>query len=90
LELYVQERRKIIRGRVLKNARFVVGASSTLDCVVRNLSNVGARVQIQDTTSLPERVDMTFDGGRTLRPCRIVWRTLNATGVQFLENDVAV
>ena len=79
----MHERRKNARSRVLKNAKLVLEASSIIDCVVRNLTNVGARIQIPKTTNLPETLNLTFDGGRSLRPCRIVWRTLNETGVEF-------
>jgi hypothetical protein len=79
----MQERRRSTRSRVLKSAKLVFGTSSVIDCVVRNLTNVGARIQIPSATDLPQRLNMTFDGGRSLRPCRIVWRTLNETGVEF-------
>ena len=79
----MRERRKNSRSRVLKSAKLILGSSSVIDCVVRNLTNVGARIQIPSTTDLPENMDMTFDGGRSLRPCRIVWRTLDETGVEF-------
>ena len=80
----MQERRTSGRSRVLKRAKLVIGPSSAMDCVVRNLTNVGARVEIPNTLDLPERFDMTFDGGRSFRPCRLVWRTVNQTGVQFV------
>jgi hypothetical protein len=79
----VQERRKFIRSRVLKGAKLVFGASPMIDCVVRNLTTAGARVQIPNTADLPESLTMTFDGGRTLRACRIVWRKPNETGLEF-------
>lgn len=79
----MQERRKLIRSRVLKSAKLVVGPSSVIDCVVQNLNTAGVRVQISGATDLPEGLTMTFDGGRTMRSCRIVWRTLNETGLEF-------
>lgn len=82
----MQERRKFIRSRVLKSAKLVVGSSSLIDCVVRNLNTAGARVQIPGATDLPEGLTMTFDGGRTMRSCRIVWRTLNETGLEFTRS----
>jgi len=80
----MQEHRKRARSRVLKRAQFVLGKSSVIDGVVRNLTNAGARIEIPNTIDLPEAFDMTFDGGRTIRPCRLVWRRLNETGVEFL------
>ena len=81
----MSERRKYPRMRVLKGAKVVIGTSSVLDCVVRDLSSTGARIEIQNAIGLPEALDVTFDGGHTFRPCRLKWRTLNETGVEFFE-----
>jgi hypothetical protein len=42
--------------------KLVLGASVT-DCVVRNVTNTGARIQIANTIDLPESLGLTFDGG---------------------------
>jgi len=83
------ERRKYSRLRVLKGAKIVIGTSSVLDCVVRDLSSTGARIEIPNAIGLPEALDVTFDGGHTFRPCRLKWRTLNETGVEFFEARAA-
>lgn len=83
------ERRKYPRIRVLKGAKIVIGTSSVLDCVVRDLSSTGARIEIPNAIGLPEALDVTFDGGHTFRPCRLKWRTLNETGVEFFEARAA-
>jgi hypothetical protein len=79
------ERRKSPRFRVLKGATIIVGTAMAIDCVVRNLTNIGARVQLSGAVNLPEIVDITFDGGRTFRPCRLVWRNSNEMGVEFIQ-----
>ena len=80
----MQERRRLARSRVIKGAKLVVGTSSVVDCVVRNLTNTGARIVVSSTARLPENLVLTFDGGRSLRPCRLVWRRLDETGVEFV------
>jgi len=80
----MQERCKSGRSRALKDAKLFFGSSSMIDCVVRNFTNVGARIEIPNTVKLPEAFGLTFDGGYSLRPCRIIWRTSNETGVEFL------
>jgi hypothetical protein len=80
----VVERRKSARSRVLKSAKLVLGQSSIIDCVVRNVTNSGARIQIANTVDLPKDFEMTFDGGHSIRPCRLVWRTVTETGVEFV------
>jgi hypothetical protein len=79
----MQERRKIARTRVLKGAKFVLGKTSVRDCVVRNLTNAGAGVEVPNTIDLPEDLHLTFDGSRTARRCRLIWRKLSKTGVEF-------
>ena len=80
----MQERRKRPRMHVLKSAKFILGKSSVFDCVVRDLTNVGAGIDIPNAIDLPEVLEMTFDDGRSIRPCQLVWRTLSKTGVEFL------
>jgi PilZ domain len=80
----MQERHKSGRSRALKEAKLFFGSSSMIDCVVHNFTDAGARVEIPNTVELPEAFGLTFDGGYSLRPCRIVWRTSNETGVEFL------
>ena len=80
----MQERRKCPRLRVLKSAKLVLAKSSVFNCVVRDLSKIGARIEITNTINLPEKLDMTFDGGRFTHACRLVWRKLTRSGVEFL------
>ena len=79
------ERRKYPRTRVLKGAKIVLGAASVLDCVVRDLTNGGARIKSPNAANLSGEVAITLDGGRTCRPCHVAWRTLNETGLQFTD-----
>ena len=80
----VAERRKSGRSRVLKSAKLILKRSAIIDCLVRNLTNTGARIQIANTVDLPKDFEMTFDGGYSIRPCRLVWRTVTETGVEFV------
>jgi len=80
----MQERRAGARCRVLKGAKLILGTSSLLDCLVHNLTNRGATIEIANAADLPENLSMTFDGGRTIRPCRLAWRKCDQIGVQFL------
>jgi PilZ domain-containing protein len=83
-ETYMQEQRKIARSRALKSAKLIHGNSSVFDCTVRDLTDVGARIEVPNTVGLPENLDLTFDGGHSVRQCRFVWRALNKAGVEFV------
>jgi hypothetical protein len=78
------ERRKYARFLALKNVKLIVGNSSIINCVVRNLTSAGARLIISNAANLPEKLAITFDRGQTARQCRIVWRTMNEMGVSFI------
>jgi hypothetical protein len=77
------ERRRIQRTIVFKAATLMLANHSILPCVVRDLSNHGARLQLSSTAGLPDEFDLTFDTGRTLRKCRVAWQTLTNVGVSF-------
>ena len=83
----MQDRRKSARSRVLKSAKLLLGTSSVIDCVLRNVTNSGARVQIANTVELPDMLNLTLDGGYSVRPCRVVWRSLSETGVEFIRDS---
>lgn len=78
------ERRKSARSRILKSAKLILGRTSIIDCAVRNLTNTGARIQVANTVNLPQDFEMTSTGGHSIRPCRLVWRTVTETGVEFV------
>ena len=78
----MQERRRVTRTRVLKAAKMLLG--SVIDCVARDLTNIGAGLQVPSANGLPEYLDLTLDAGRSIRRCRLVWRKLNRAGVEFL------
>jgi len=80
----MEERRKISRTRVLKGAKMLLGKSSVIDCVARDLTNSGAGLQVPSANDLPESLDLTLDAGRSIRRCRLVWRKITKVGVEFL------
>jgi hypothetical protein len=58
----VAERRNSARSRVLKSAKLVLDRSSIIDCVVRNLTNSGARIQMANTVDMTKNFEMSFEG----------------------------
>jgi len=80
----MKERRKLTRTRVLKGAKMILGKSSVIDCVARDLTNSGAGLEVPNTGGLPETLDLTLDAGHSIRRSRLVWRKLNKAGVEFL------
>jgi hypothetical protein len=56
-------------------------------CLVHDLSNGGARLNLPDAAALPERFTLYLAARRGgPRECRVVWRTNRAVGVEFLPS----
>jgi hypothetical protein len=85
MEKTLQERRRFIRTAILKNARLFFGESSMVDCVVYDLAKGGVGIEVSDEIFLPRALDLTFDGGRSIRPCRRVWCNCSKAGLEFVS-----
>ena len=67
-------------GMVAFNAR-----NSTLDCVVRNFSQRGAKIEFENSAMLPDRVDFEIERRSLSCLAHLVWRDQNAAGLMFSD-----
>jgi PilZ domain len=81
------ERRKIQRTYVMACARIILEDASSFDCTVRDLTVAGAGILGAPMSGISDRFDLTFDGARSLRPCRLIWREHDRMGVEFLRTS---
>jgi hypothetical protein len=80
------ERRRHPRSRTFKAARILLNQHhSTISCTIRNLSPLGARLDVASALGIPERFDIIFDADRSIRPCRVIWQNEKQLGVEFAE-----
>jgi hypothetical protein len=56
-----------------------------LDCFVRDITSLGARLEFPGPPVLPANFGLTFDNARTVRACHLIWRIANEVGVTFEE-----
>lgn len=82
LERRKQQRRKTyLGGQTVYQRRYCV-----IDCLVRNLSQDGARLVLADGEwILPSEFDLLIPHRTDSRPARIVWRKQADVGVQLLD-----
>jgi hypothetical protein len=57
---------------------------SVAACVVRRVSHFGAHLEVSSSINVPETFNMTFDGGYSVRPCRLLWRLADKMAIEFL------
>ncbi|MFI0846405.1 PilZ domain-containing protein [Mesorhizobium sp. IMUNJ 23232] len=78
------DRRGIERRRVLKGARLTFNKGyGSFECVVRNVSDSGARLTFGDTSAIPSQFDLLISGEDHARRATVRWRTMTALGVSF-------
>lgn len=77
------ERRKIARHRVLKGARITFGDHRvSIDCTVRNLSELGACLKVPSPVGIPDAFDLVLTS-KSVVHCRVTWRKATQIGVEF-------
>ncbi|MET0633046.1 MAG: PilZ domain-containing protein [Xanthobacteraceae bacterium] len=75
------DRRISPRMRTLKGGQIFWSIGSPVTCIVRNLSETGACLEVH--TPVPQNFELVFDGNELRRSCRVVWRKESRIGVKF-------
>lgn len=73
-------KRTFLKGRIEFN-----GGASTMDCLVRDLSATGARLELSETSALPEVFDLYIAQKDTTYRSTLCWRRDDGIGVTFGE-----
>lgn len=80
----MQERRRDPRNRTLLEGKILLNdRHSVVDCVVRNLSEQGACLQVATVVGIPPIFDLQIDQEAATRPCVAVWHGESRIGIEF-------
>ena len=81
----VTDRRIALRMKTLKGGRIVSPTAVSIRCLVRNMSETGAQLEVH-TPILEDTFALVFDDDNwPRRSCRVVWRGEDRIGVKFQE-----
>jgi PilZ domain len=79
------ERRSGQRHRALKGGTLYFNKGySSLECVIRDISESGARIQMGETFGVPTRFTMSISGEDERVEASLRWRTSRNIGLSFL------
>jgi hypothetical protein len=70
------------RQRTLK-AGTIEFNGGTIDCVVRNVSDTGAQLEVASPVGIPGEFNLMISGNIAKRPCRVAWVKDKRIGVAF-------
>jgi PilZ domain-containing protein len=86
----MHDRRQLFRNRVYYGGELAFnGRNSTLACVVRNFSTRGAKIDIESSAVLPDKLDFTVERKGLSCQARVVWRNQTEAGLAFTEAQAA-
>jgi hypothetical protein len=77
------EKRGATRQRVLKRGTLAFHSGGGIDCMVRNISSNGARVDIATPVGLPKSFTLVIEADKFMRRCHAVWKNEKQIGVAF-------
>lgn len=80
----MRDRRQSVRDKVFYGAVAEINErGSTMDCVVRNISEGGACVEFGDAVHLPEELNLSVARKGRSFLARLIWRQANKVGLAF-------
>ncbi|MGV3491107.1 MAG: PilZ domain-containing protein [Devosia sp.] len=78
------EKRLAPRRNTMIEATIVFdGGRTRMRCIIRNLSETGAKLEVAAVTRIPRSFDLLVDKVRP-QSCVVVWRSVKELGVQFM------
>jgi PilZ domain len=72
--------KSFLQGRIYFNNR-----RSSIDCLIRDYSDTGARLKLSETAAVPEAIELYVPNKEEIHRARVEWRSGNEMGVSFGE-----
>ncbi|KQP51512.1 hypothetical protein ASF39_09675 [Methylobacterium sp. Leaf108] len=86
----MSEHRRELRQRTFLKGRIIFNnGSSSMDCLVRDLSASGARLAISQTAILPESFDLYIPVKEKTYRSSLRWRRSDGIGITFMDEGAA-
>jgi hypothetical protein len=82
----VDERRTLTRQKSFLQGRiYFNNRRSSIDCLVRDYSETGARLKLSEAITVPEAMELYIPNREEMHRARVEWRSGNEMGVSFGE-----
>jgi hypothetical protein len=79
----MREHRASQRSRTLKSGTISFDSAAGIDCVVRNVSDAGACLEVVSPIGIPNEFVLVIKPDSLFRSCRVAWRSARRIGVRF-------
>lgn len=82
---HIDERRAAMRQATFKAGEILTEGGERIECIVRNVSESGCLIKIDNAGALPQLVCIRIDRDKPPRPAEIVWRSTTLAGAIFVR-----
>lgn len=80
----INDKRNALRRPMRYTAWLALKAGQLHGCVLSDISDTGARIDVEDSTTVPDNFMLLLsNNGSARRKCRVVWRKPRQVGVKF-------
>jgi PilZ domain len=80
----IKDKRKAVRRPLRYSAWVALAPDELHGCVMSDISDSGARLDIDETKTIPDQFTLLLSSnGSARRTCRVVWRKPRQIGVSF-------
>ena len=84
-EISPDERRGAVRRPTFKAGEIILDDGRKVACIVRNVSDSGCLMKLDNADALPDYVAIRIDLDTAPRPAEIVWRSASLAGAMFVR-----
>jgi hypothetical protein len=78
----MENKRNNSRRRILKAGSITFNGSG-IDCLVRNMSDTGAALEVENQMGIPPAFDLVIAADHFTRRCQVIWRREKRIGIFF-------
>lgn len=79
----MDELRATPRYKTNRPAKISLAGGGTVACMIRDLSTLGARIELGEPIKLPDKFVLAIDSMGVRHHCHVAWRAANVLGVYF-------
>jgi len=81
---YLPVGRTLLAGKIISNY-----GQSSIDCVIRRISERGATLTTQSPLGIPQQFHLLIPGEGPPRPCKLIWQSGEELGLEFEFGEAA-
>ena len=83
------EQRKVLRARMVFRASIIFNNhNSSIDCLVRNFSEAGAKIIVDEYMTFPQQFELHIPQKGRSFTALVIWRSGKEVGVEFVNEMV--